>query len=87
MRMQCVKAADQLTGWLCGDTLQEVVEGNPKLKVSGGRIPWPAGHVARPATTWHVTNLTKLVTPHWTTINTPCRWKSNQYTLPVVLNL
>jgi hypothetical protein len=37
-----------LTGWLCGDTLQEVVEGNPKLKVGGGRTPWSAGHMARP---------------------------------------
>jgi hypothetical protein len=36
-------------GWLHGDTLQEAVEGNPKLKVSGGRSPWPVGHVARPA--------------------------------------
>jgi hypothetical protein len=34
-------------GWLRGDTLQEAVEGNPKLKVGGGRIPWPADHVAR----------------------------------------
>jgi hypothetical protein len=25
-----------LTGWLRGDTLQEAVEGNPKLKVDGG---------------------------------------------------
>jgi hypothetical protein len=25
-----------LAGWLCGDTLQEAVEGNPKLNVSGG---------------------------------------------------
>jgi hypothetical protein len=24
-----------LTGWLHGDTLQEAVEGNPKLKVGG----------------------------------------------------
>jgi hypothetical protein len=38
-----------LMGWLRGDTLQEVLEGNPKLKVSGGQTPWPAGHVARPA--------------------------------------
>jgi hypothetical protein len=32
-----------LTGWLRADTIQEVVEGNPKLKFSGGRTPWPAG--------------------------------------------
>jgi hypothetical protein len=30
--------------WLHGDTLQEAVEGNPKLKVGGGGTPWPAGH-------------------------------------------
>jgi hypothetical protein len=34
-------------GWLHGDILQEAVEGNPKLKVGGGRTPWPVGHVAR----------------------------------------
>jgi hypothetical protein len=38
-----------LMGSLLGDTLQEAVEGNPKLKVGGGRTPWPANHVARPA--------------------------------------
>jgi hypothetical protein len=38
-----------LAGWLRGDTLQEAVQGNPKLKVSGGQIPWLAGQVARPA--------------------------------------
>jgi hypothetical protein len=38
-----------LAGWLHGDTLQEVVTGNPKPKVGGGRTPWPPGHVARPA--------------------------------------
>jgi hypothetical protein len=27
-----------------GDTLQEAVEGNWKLNVSGGQTPWPAGH-------------------------------------------
>jgi hypothetical protein len=35
-------------GWLHGDTLQEVVTGNPKPKVDGGRTPWLPGHVARP---------------------------------------
>jgi hypothetical protein len=29
-----------LTGWLHSDTLQEAVEGNPMLKVGGGRTPW-----------------------------------------------
>jgi hypothetical protein len=38
-----------LTGWLRGDTLQEAVERNPKLKVGGGRTPWPADNVTRPA--------------------------------------
>jgi hypothetical protein len=33
-----------LMGWLHGDTLQEAVERNPKLKVVGGRTPWPDGH-------------------------------------------
>jgi hypothetical protein len=33
-----------LTGWLHGATLQEAVEGNPKLKVNGGQIPWLASH-------------------------------------------
>jgi hypothetical protein len=28
-------------------TLQEAIEGNPKLKVGGGQTPWLAGHVAR----------------------------------------
>jgi hypothetical protein len=37
-----------LAGWLRGDSLQEAVEGNPFLKVGGGRTPWPASHVARP---------------------------------------
>jgi hypothetical protein len=31
-----------LMGWLRGDTLQEVVEGNPKLKVDGGQTSWLA---------------------------------------------
>jgi hypothetical protein len=34
---------------LHGNTLQEVVTRNPKLEVSGGRIQWPPGHMARPA--------------------------------------
>jgi hypothetical protein len=38
-----------LVGRLHGDTLQEEVTWNPKLKVSGGRIPWSLGHMARPA--------------------------------------
>jgi hypothetical protein len=33
-----------LTGWLHGDTLQEVVEGNPRLKVGGGHTPWSVDH-------------------------------------------
>jgi hypothetical protein len=35
-----------LAGWLHGDTLQEAIEENPKLKVGGGQTSWPAGHVA-----------------------------------------
>jgi hypothetical protein len=38
-----------LTGRLHSDTPQEVVTGNPKPKVGGGRTPWVPGHVARPA--------------------------------------
>jgi hypothetical protein len=36
-----------LMGWHRSDTHQEVIEGNPKLKVGGGRTPWLASHVAR----------------------------------------
>jgi hypothetical protein len=32
-------------------------------KVGGDQITWPVGHMARPATTWRVTDLTKSVTP------------------------
>jgi hypothetical protein len=64
-----------LVGWLCGDTLQEAVEGNSKLKVGGGRTPWATGHVARPVS-HHLA--CKSVTPHWTPINT---------TLPVEINI
>jgi hypothetical protein len=28
-----------LTSWLRGDTLQDAIERNPRLKVSGGRTP------------------------------------------------
>jgi hypothetical protein len=38
-----------LVGWLRNHTLQEAVEGNPKLKVDGCQTPWSVGHVARPA--------------------------------------
>jgi hypothetical protein len=31
-----------LTSWLHDDTLQEVIERNPKLKIGGGQTPWPA---------------------------------------------
>jgi hypothetical protein len=36
-----------LVGRLHGDTLHEVVIGNLKLKINGGRTPWSPGHVAR----------------------------------------
>jgi hypothetical protein len=42
-------ALQPLAGWFHTDTLQEALEGNPKLKVGGGQIPWPADHVARSA--------------------------------------
>jgi hypothetical protein len=37
-----------LVGWLHGDTLQEAVEGNPKLKVGGDQTPWPASQAGQP---------------------------------------
>jgi hypothetical protein len=54
-RRQCAKATDQWTqgvaptiqplmGWLRGDTLQEAIEWNPKLKVGGDQTTWLAGH-------------------------------------------
>jgi hypothetical protein len=36
-----------LMSQLHDDTLQEMVTGNLKPKVSGGRTPWMPGHVAR----------------------------------------
>jgi hypothetical protein len=36
-----------LVGWLHSNTLQEAIEGSPKLKVGGGHTPWSAAHVAR----------------------------------------
>jgi hypothetical protein len=38
-----------LMGRLDGDTLQEVVIGNLKLKVDGGQTLWPPSDVTRPA--------------------------------------
>jgi hypothetical protein len=38
-----------LMGCLGGDTLQEVVIRNPRPAINGGRAPWPASHLARPA--------------------------------------
>jgi hypothetical protein len=61
-----------LTGWLHGDTLQDAIEGNPKLKVGGGQTTWPVGHVARSAGQHlHVPDLTKSVTPPWTPYKYP----------------
>jgi hypothetical protein len=69
-----------LTGWLRGDTFQEVVEGNPKLKVGGGRTPWLAAH--------HLAcyRLNQVGNPSLD-INTPYLWKSKQDTLLVILHL
>jgi hypothetical protein len=36
---------EPLMGWPRGDTLQGVVEWNPKLKVGGRQTPWPTNHV------------------------------------------
>jgi hypothetical protein len=35
-RRQCAKVVDQWAQVVAGDTLQEAVERNPKLKISGG---------------------------------------------------
>jgi hypothetical protein len=75
-------------GWLHGDTLQEAVEGNPKLKSMEAELHgWSATWLGRLATTWRVTELIKSVTPPWNPINTPYRWKLKKHTLPVVLHL
>jgi hypothetical protein len=53
-----------LMDWLFGDTLQEAVEWNPKLKVGGGKLHGqPVTWLSRPATTWCVSKLAKSVTP------------------------
>jgi hypothetical protein len=63
---------EALMGWFYSDTLQEAVEGNPILKVSGGELHGRlATWLGQPATTWRVTDLTMSVTPPWTPINTP----------------
>jgi hypothetical protein len=48
MRWLAGPTLQPLTGWLHGETLQEAVEGNPKLKVGAGHTPLQAGHMARP---------------------------------------
>jgi hypothetical protein len=54
-----------LVGQLHGDTLQAVVIGNLKLKVSGGRTPWMPGHVTRSAGHHLVSyRLVEINTPH-----------------------
>jgi hypothetical protein len=60
-----------LTCLLREHALQEAVTRNPKLEVGGSQTRWLAGHVARPANTWCVTDLIKSVTPPWTPTNTP----------------
>jgi hypothetical protein len=76
-----------LTGRLHDDTLYEAVTGNPKLKVGGGRTPWPAG-LGRLATTWRVIDLTKSVTPPWTPYKYPLSVEINTphstYSSPLV---
>jgi hypothetical protein len=64
-------AFQPLVHLLHGHALHEVVTRNLMLEVGGSRTWWLPGHVARPANTWHVTNLIKLITPPWTSINTP----------------
>jgi hypothetical protein len=101
-RRQCAMAASQwaqgvvgrpnplsFTGWLHGDTLQEVVTGNPKPKVGGGRTPWPLGHVARPAN-HHLVSYqhNQIGNPSLNPYKyLPYRWKSTHHILLVVLYL
>jgi hypothetical protein len=77
-----------LVGQLHGDTLQEAVTGNLKLKVDGGQTPWPLDHVARPAS-HHLASyqLNQVGNPSLNPINTPSLWKSTHHTLLVVLHL
>jgi hypothetical protein len=74
-----------LTCWLHGDTLQEAVEGNPKLKIGGGQTPWPVGHVARSAG-HHLAcyRLNHFDNPSFDPYKYPpsYRWKSKQHSLP-----
>jgi hypothetical protein len=73
-----------LVGWLHSDTLQEAVEGNPKLKIGGGQTPWSADHVARP-TSRHLAcyRLNQVGNPSLDPDKyPPYMWKSKQHSLP-----
>jgi hypothetical protein len=78
----------RLTDWLHCDTLQEAVEENPKLKVSGGETPWSANHMDRPAS-HHLAcyQLNQVGNPALDPNKYPPRWKSKQHTLHVFLHL
>jgi hypothetical protein len=61
--------------FLAGDALQEAVEGNLRPRVGGGRAPWPAGYVARPAGQ-------HLASYRLNQVGT-CSWDSYKYPLPM----
>jgi hypothetical protein len=55
--------------WWNGTRGLELVEATPH----GRSVMW----LRRPANTWWITNLIKLIIAPWTPINTPCRWNSH----------
>jgi hypothetical protein len=73
--------------FLSGDSLQEVVEWNSRPGVGGGRAPWPASNVARPAGQ-HLANYLKSVIAPGTPINIPLPMKfrtpHSTYSSPLV---
>jgi hypothetical protein len=61
--------------FLGGDALQEVIEWNLRPELSGGHAPWPAGHVARPASQ-------HLASYRLNQVGN-CSWESYKYPLPM----
>jgi hypothetical protein len=75
--------------FLGDDALQEVVELNSRPGVGGGRTPWPAGHVARPAGQ-HLASyqLNQVDNCYWDSYKYPTTdGIHTHHTLLVVLNL
>jgi hypothetical protein len=79
-----------LTGCLHGDTLHEIVIGNLKMRVDGGRILCSPNHVARPTDHNLVSyRLNQVSNPSLDPYKypPPYQWKSTHHTLVVVLHL